>query len=131
MWPVLAEVPAVAAEGVFRTVGVLVGGFVSPPVVVRVLELRLEEGFAGAVVELVPGRFGATDPVLVIVFSFLTPLEAGFVDFDFVDSLSVPVSTPEDTPVLSSPDKTSEGVVSCWGVRVAGAASISDIVAIV
>jgi len=107
--PALADVEAVALEGVFRTVdtGGRVGGLLSPPVVLA----EDASGVLLAVVEDPIGRLAATPGRLGSTFSFFTPLDA-FAGDSF--SVSVSTSEAEASAAVSSPDKISAGV-SSWG----------------
>ena len=106
--PALEEVGAIALLVDFRTeepIGARVGGFESPPVVVRVADDVV--GFIADEVAVAPGRLGAM-PRFGGTFSFLTPLAASFGGASF----SVSVSISDVTPVVSGSDKISAGVSS-------------------
>ena len=106
--PALADVGAVAPLVGFRTeepIGARVGGFDSPPVVVRVADEVVD--FVADEVAVVPGRLGAM-PRFGGTFSFLTPLAASFGGASF----SVSVSISDVTPVVSGSERMSAGASS-------------------
>lgn len=74
--------------------------------------MRVEEVAVGFVaVEDVEPAGRLTRPRFGGTFSFLTPFAASFGAFSF----SVSVSISDVIPGVSSPDKISERVSSCWG----------------